>query len=314
MCLLFPYPNHMSNTARLGCCWACGEGRSYPSHRIQTSFTKQQSSQRRGISKVSVAQIGQVALDHPWPQTIYKTQHVYKKLHETQPIFLCLSDGAFTNISLAYGSIPCNVILLWIKTGLKLHALSLECGAGLKRANMRMILMAPVWKSACGGASEIAPIAKEKHMTQAMWCILFLVSLQAGRNDLGSQDQLSNRLPQNVHFCPNPLLSWSFWEGMRDHDILVAKCVTQKPGLAPLLWLPRPAWLLICQFQTLTKLKPIGEKSQAENLKPWVKRRSTNMMKRQICTSICQKRILTNRWKQWTTKKEFSEIKHTQWI
>jgi arginyl-tRNA--protein-N-Asp/Glu arginylyltransferase len=53
----------------------------------------------------------------------------------------------------------------------------------------------------------------------------------------------------------------------------------------------------------LTKLKPIGEKSQAENLKPWVKRRSTNMMKRQICTSICQKRILTNRWKQCNNQK-----------
>jgi hypothetical protein len=88
--------------------------------------------------------------------------------YRRQLMFLCLREGAFTNISPAYGSIPCNAITLWIRTGFQLRALSLECGAVLERANTGMILMAQICRSACGGASGTAQLVKEKHMMQAV--------------------------------------------------------------------------------------------------------------------------------------------------
>jgi hypothetical protein len=93
-----------------------------------------------------------------------------------------------------------------------------ECGARLERANTGMILMAQICRSACVGLSGTTPVVKKKHMTQAVCYIVFLVSLQTGRSDRGPQVQLINRLSQNVHFCPSPLLCWSFWSGSSGYD------------------------------------------------------------------------------------------------
>jgi hypothetical protein len=50
-------------------------------------------------------------------------------------------------------------------------------------------------------------------------------------------------------------------------------------------------------------------KIPAENLKPWLNGLSIIMMKRQMSTSICQKRILTNRWKQCNNQKRILKEK-----
>jgi hypothetical protein len=120
-----------------------------------------------------------------------------------------------------------------------------------------MILMAQICRSACGGASGTAQLVKEKHMMQAVWCIFFLVSLQAGRVILGHKSNSAkgyHRMCTFVltHYCA--CLCGVGAQSMKDHDILVAKCVTQKPGLGPLLWLPRATRYLLCQFQALTRV------------------------------------------------------------
>jgi hypothetical protein len=153
-----------------------------------------------------------------------------------------------------------------------LHALYLECPAGLVQDNTVGILISPVSRPAYGRVSGTVLLAKKIHTTQSVWHIFYLVSPQLGAVVL---DYKSNSAIGSHRVWTFVLIWSSLWTMTLWHPWW-ANLWHRSLGLSHCCDYSEPGGLLLCKFQKLTNLKHKWENSKTENVKHQISGNSIN--------------------------------------